>query len=92
MNADFVKQALRVVDDPVILVNIMSQRVRQLAVGGHYRPLVADTGTLGLADVALLEIIERKIGWVMPTLPKNERPPSKKRKSLRADSFPARRL
>lgn len=44
------------------------------------RPLVADTGNLGAADVALLEIIEEKIGFELPELVELTRPNSKKRK------------
>jgi DNA-directed RNA polymerase subunit omega len=78
MNAEFVKKALEVVGNPNVLVNLVSQRVRQITMGGS-RPLVADTGVLGVADIVLLEIIEEKISWEMPEKPKATRPPSKKR-------------
>ena len=70
MNADFVKQALEKVVNPNILVNMVSRRVRQLNSGGGSisRPLIADTGTMGAADIALLEIIEGKMGWEIPDL------------------------
>ena len=66
MNADLVKQALEIVGNPAVLVNIVSRRVRQInADGGALsRPLVANVGTLGVADIALREIIEGKMGWV----------------------------
>lgn len=53
------------VGNPNILVNLISRRVRQLNAGGggSNRPLFADTATLGAADIALLEIIEDKMGW-----------------------------
>src|SRR5690242_4442835 len=67
MNAELVKQALAKVRDPHVLVNLISRRVRQLNAGGRMsRSLLADTGTLGLADIALLEIIEDKMGFEFP--------------------------
>ena len=44
------------------------------------RPLVADTGNLGAADIALLEIIEEKIGFEMPEFVELVRPAPKKRR------------
>lgn len=44
------------------------------------RPLIADTGNLGAADVALLELIEEKTGFEMPELVELTRPVGKKRK------------
>ena len=44
------------------------------------RPLVAETGNLGAADIALLEIIEEKVGFEMPDLADLNRPTGKKRK------------
>ena len=70
MNAELLKQALLVVLDPHVLVNLVSRRVRQLN-GGHgatSRPLLADATNLGAADIALLEIIEGKIGFDMPKI------------------------
>jgi hypothetical protein len=32
------------------------------------RPLVSDVGNLGAADIALMEIIEDKIGYEMPDM------------------------
>ena len=68
MNSEFSKQALAKVGNPNILVNLISRRVRQLNSGGGgiSRPLIADTTGLGVADIALLEIIEGKMGWDMP--------------------------
>jgi DNA-directed RNA polymerase subunit omega len=56
------KQALAKVGNPNVLVNIISRRVRQLTSGGS-RPLIADIGGLGVADIALLEIVEGKMAW-----------------------------
>ena len=64
MNAELVKKALEKVENPHVLVNLVSRRVRQLNAGG--RPLLSDTGNLGVADIVLLEIIEEKMGFEMP--------------------------
>lgn len=66
MNAEFVKQALAKVGDAQNLINLVSRRVRQLNNGA--RPLIADSGQLGLADIAMLELIENKMGWEIPEL------------------------
>jgi len=44
------------------------------------RPLIAETGNMGAADIALTEIIEEKIGFEMPELVELTRPVGKKRK------------
>ena len=82
MNATLVKQALAKVLNPNILVNLVSQRVRQLSAGGggRGRPLVANTGNLGFADIALREIIEGKMGWEIPEFIPLLRPTGKGRK------------
>jgi len=82
LNAELTKQALEKVGNPNVLVNLVSRRVRQLNSGGGAisRPLVADTANLGAADIALLEIIEDKIGFEMPELVELTRPVAKKRK------------
>ncbi len=64
MNSDICKKALEKVGNPNVLVNLVSRRVRQLTTGGSgSRPLIADTGVMGAADIAMLEIIEGKMGW-----------------------------
>jgi DNA-directed RNA polymerase subunit omega len=66
MNSEFQKQALAKVGNPNILVNIISRRVRQLtSSGSNSRPLIAETAGMGAADIALVELIEDKIGWEM---------------------------
>lgn len=82
MNAELTKKALEKVGNPNVLVNLVSRRVRQLnsGAGGVCRPLVADIGNLGAADIALLEIIEEKIGFEMPELVELTRPVAKKRR------------
>ena len=68
MNAELVKKALEKVINPNVLVNMVSRRVRQLnsGNGGISRPMVLNTTNLGVADIALREIIEDKMGFEMP--------------------------
>ena len=82
LNAELAKKALEKVGNPNVLVNLISRRVRQLnsGSGAMSRPLVAETGNLGAADVALLEIIEDKVGFEMPEVTELTRPAAKKRK------------
>jgi DNA-directed RNA polymerase subunit omega len=82
MNAELIKQALAKVGNPNILVNLISRRVRQLTsgAGGFNRPLLADVGNLGMADIALRELIEEKIGWEMPDVVELTRPVKKRKK------------
>jgi len=70
MNSELLKQALAKVLDPHVLINLVSARVRQLnAGGGHFsRPLLNDTAGLGAANIALLEIIEDKMGFDLPVI------------------------
>ena len=81
MNAELTKKALEKVGNPNVLINLISRRVRQLnsGAGATSRPLVADAANLGAADIALLEIIEGKIGFDMPEPVELTRPNSKKR-------------
>ena len=82
MNAELAKKALELVGNPNILINIISRRVRQLNAGGGgaNRPLVEVKAGMGLADVALTEIIEEKMGWDIPEPEAAIRPTPKKRK------------
>jgi DNA-directed RNA polymerase subunit omega len=82
MNATLVKQALEIVLNPNVLVNLVSRRVRQLNAGGGgaSRPLVSEVGNLGAADIALTEIIEGKMGFEMPETIALIRPTGKHRK------------
>ena len=82
MNADLVKKALEKVGNANVLVNMISRRVRQLNSGGGSlsRPLIKDTGTMGIADIALTEILENKMEWEMPEVEQVVRPAGRKRK------------
>ncbi len=85
MNPELAKQALTKVGNPNVLVNLISRRVRQLNAGGGGmgRPLISDTGNLGLGDIALLEIIHDKVSFEMPepTTPADQKPKRRRRSS-----------
>jgi DNA-directed RNA polymerase subunit omega len=66
MRDDYLKAALKVVDDPNILVNVVSRRVKQLKRGN--RPLVESLEKLSPEDTALREIIEGKISYELATV------------------------
>jgi DNA-directed RNA polymerase subunit omega len=82
MNAILVNKALEKVRNPNVLVNLISRRVRQLnsGGGGSGRPLVSDIANLGVADIALREIIEDKIGFDLPEFVEITRPSGKNRR------------
>jgi DNA-directed RNA polymerase subunit omega len=82
MNAELCKKAVEKVGNPNVLVNLISRRVRQLNSGGGglARPLVDVPSTMGLADIALTEILEGKMGWELPEEVAAVRPPNKKRR------------
>jgi len=58
MRDDYLQEALKVIEDPNILVNVVSRRVKQLRRG--HRALVESLEKLSAEDVALREIIERQ--------------------------------
>ena len=82
MKAELVKMALEKVLNPNVLVNLVSQRVRQLnsGHGGACNPMVGNTTNLGVADIALLEIIEDKMGFEMPEVVTLTRPTGRNRR------------
>jgi DNA-directed RNA polymerase subunit omega len=82
MNAELAKKAAEKVGNPNVLINLISRRVRQLNAGGGglSRPLVDAPASMGVADIALREIIEEKIGWDMPEVTELVRPQPKKRR------------
>ena len=59
MRDDYIKEALKAINDPNILINVVSRRVKQLRRGN--RPLVESLEKLFAEDTALREIIEGKI-------------------------------
>ncbi len=62
MKSDLVDQASDIVSDPLVLINLVSQRVRQLNSGRS--PLIDTVPSMGAADIALTEIIEGKLKLV----------------------------
>ena len=68
MNAELCKLANEKVGNANVLINLVSRRVRQLNAGGGgvSRPLVNVPASMGLADIALTEIVEGKMRWEMP--------------------------
>lgn len=61
MRDDFLHAAQEVVNDPYVLINIVSLRVKQLRRG--HRPLVESLEKLSAEDTALREIAEGKISF-----------------------------
>jgi len=59
MNPNLVKAAAEIIPNSKILVNMVSQRVRQLCLG--HRPMVEFVPGLGHADIALSEIAAGKL-------------------------------
>ncbi|MBI4325857.1 MAG: DNA-directed RNA polymerase subunit omega [Chloroflexi bacterium] len=86
MNSEYCKKAAEKVGNPNILVNLISRRVRQLTTGGGGssggRPLLSETAGMGAADIALVEIIEGKMGWdILDENPLAELPVKKRRRA-----------
>ena len=67
MKPNLVQDALKTVQSPQVLVNIVSKRVRQLGQG--FRPLVAYDPKLTFMDVALKEVAEGKLTYEMIEVP-----------------------
>jgi DNA-directed RNA polymerase subunit omega len=83
MKPELLNKALEKVGNPNTLVNLIARRVRQLNYGGGgiSRPLIANTGNMGAADIALSEIVEGKMGWEMPeVVPLIRRVPKKRKR------------
>jgi DNA-directed RNA polymerase subunit omega len=82
MNAELCKEALKKVGNPNVLVNIVSRRVRQLnqGGGGWGQPLTDVPASMGLADIALTEIIQDKVTFELSAETAAVRPTPKKRK------------
>lgn len=65
MRDDYLKSAIKIIDDPTILINVVSRRVKQLRRGN--RPLVESLEKLSAEDTALREIAEGKITYELAT-------------------------
>jgi DNA-directed RNA polymerase subunit omega len=61
MKSKYLDAAKQRISSTELLVNIVSRRVRQLAQG--HRPLTQTEGRMDLADIALKEISEGKLGY-----------------------------
>lgn len=66
MRDDYLNAARKIIDDPNILINVVSCRVKQLRRGS--RPLVESLEKLSPEDTALREIAEGKISYQLATL------------------------
>lgn len=78
MNNAYLSQALKNVKNPNILVNMVSQRVRQLGQG--HKALIAADPSMSFMDVALKEIADGKLDFEMGA-PIDLDPPTPPRKS-----------
>ena len=65
MRDDYLQAALKIIDDPNILVNVVSLRVKQLKRGN--RALIESLEKLLPEDIALREIAEGKITYELAT-------------------------
>lgn len=65
MRDDYLQAALKVIDDPNILVNVVSRRVKQLKRGN--RALIESLEKLSAEDTALREIMDGKISYELAT-------------------------
>ena len=65
MRDDYLQGARKVIDDPNILINVISTRVKQLRRGS--RALVESLEKLSLEDIALREVAEGKISFQLAT-------------------------
>jgi DNA-directed RNA polymerase subunit omega len=61
MQSHLVDEALKVIKNPQILINIISRRVCQLSHG--HRVLVEAPPGYGFSDIALMEVIQKKIAY-----------------------------
>lgn len=84
MKPTLVQDALKIVQSPQVLVNIVSKRVRQLGQG--FRPLVAYDPKLTFMDVALKEIAEGKLTYEMIEVPSAAHTPAPTKKSRKSSS------
>ena len=63
MRDDYFKEALAIVGDPEVLVSMTAERVKMLRRGN--RPMIESAKTLSLVDVALREIADGRIKYVL---------------------------
>lgn len=65
MTTSLLEEALKVIPNQQLLVNVVSKRVRQLTAG--HRPMVETGPRMGFSDIALKEIVEGKLKWELPS-------------------------
>jgi DNA-directed RNA polymerase subunit omega len=65
MSSHLLEEASKVIPNTAILINLVSKRVRQLTNG--QRPMVEVGPRMSNADIALQEIIERKLVFEAPS-------------------------
>lgn len=65
MRDDYIRAAQLVIEDPNVLINVVSRRVKQLKRGN--RALVESLEKLSAEDTALREIIDGKISFEVAT-------------------------
>lgn len=58
---EYIKAAAKKIEDPNILINLVSRRVKQLKYG--HKPMIESLERLSPEDIALREIIEDKLDW-----------------------------
>ena len=61
MRDDYLQAAQLVITDPMILINVVSRRAKQLKSG--YKPLIESLERLSAEDLALREVMEGKITY-----------------------------
>lgn len=61
MRDDYLQAAQEIITDPMILINVVSKRAKQLKSG--YKPLIESLERLSAEDMALREIMEGKITY-----------------------------
>ena len=61
MKDEYLNEALKIIDNRNVLINVVSRRVRQLKFG--MKPLIESLERLEPEDIALREIIEGKITY-----------------------------
>ena len=67
MNSQYIDEAVKVVPESQVLINMVSKRVRQLGAGS--RPMVSVEPRMGLADIALAEIAKGKLNFAASPTP-----------------------
>ena len=61
MRDEYIKAAAKKIEDPNVLINLVSRRVKQLKYG--HKPMIESLERLSPEDIALREIIEDKLDW-----------------------------